>query len=86
MIIFTLLSFIPAKCWIAPEMATAMYSSGATILPVCPTCMSFGTYPASTAARDAPTEIMEKKILHNKYLLSKEQSSEKFSDFIFFLW
>lgn len=37
-------------------MATAMYNSGATILPVCPTCMSLGTYPASTAARDAPTE------------------------------
>jgi hypothetical protein len=29
--------------------------TGATILPVCPTCMSFGTYPASTAALDAPT-------------------------------
>ena len=30
----TLLSFIPAKCWIAPEMPTAMYRSGATTLPV----------------------------------------------------
>lgn len=29
--------------------------TGATILPVCPTCMSLGTKPASTAAREAPT-------------------------------
>lgn len=29
--------------------------TGATILPVCPTCISLGTYPASTAALDAPT-------------------------------
>ncbi len=29
--------------------------TGATIFPVCPTCMSFGTKPASTAAREAPT-------------------------------
>src|SRR2546425_1159779 len=49
----TRLSFIPARCWIAPEMPTAMYSSGATIFPVCPTCQSFGTKPASTAARMA---------------------------------
>ena len=33
-----MLSFIPARCWIAPEMPTAMYRSGATILPVCPIC------------------------------------------------
>ena len=32
-----------------------MYISGAMILPVWPTCISFGAYPASTAARDAPT-------------------------------
>src|SRR5258705_232361 len=50
----TRLSFMPARCWIAPEMPTAMYKSGATILPVCPTCQSFGTNPASTAAREAP--------------------------------
>ena len=50
----TRLSFMPARCWIAPEMPTAMYRSGATILPVCPTCQSFGTKPASTAAREAP--------------------------------
>src|SRR5580700_4355297 len=36
-------------------MPIAIYSSGATTLPVCPTCQSFGAYPASTAARDAPT-------------------------------
>lgn len=69
-------SFIPAKCWMAPEIPTATYSScneneihlsmpfnkiqtksltGATIFPVCPICKSLGTYPASTAARDAPT-------------------------------
>ncbi|MCY1298819.1 hypothetical protein D9M68_774760 [compost metagenome] len=51
----TLESFMPARCWMAPEMPTAMYSCGATILPVWPTCMSFGTKPASTAAREAPT-------------------------------
>ena len=33
----TLEVFIPARCWIAPEMPMAMYSCGATILPVCPT-------------------------------------------------
>src|SRR5690606_26653047 len=27
-------SFMPARCWIAPEMPTAIYSCGATILPV----------------------------------------------------
>mmetsp|Transcript_5274 Transcript_5274/g.15414 ORF Transcript_5274/g.15414 Transcript_5274/m.15414 type:complete len:249 (+) Transcript_5274:175-921(+) len=48
-------SFIPDKCWIAPEMPHAMYRSGATTFPVCPTCQSFGQNPASTAARDAPT-------------------------------
>lgn len=30
--------------------------TGATIFPVCPTCMSLGTKPASTAAREAPTK------------------------------
>ena len=35
----TLESFMPARCWIAPEMPMAMYSWGATTLPVCPTCM-----------------------------------------------
>ena len=45
---------MPAKCWMAPEMPTAMYRSGATTLPVWPTCRSLGTKPASTAARLAP--------------------------------
>mmetsp|Transcript_49231 Transcript_49231/g.74897 ORF Transcript_49231/g.74897 Transcript_49231/m.74897 type:complete len:218 (-) Transcript_49231:230-883(-) len=39
----------------APEIPAAMYRSGATTLPVCPTCQSLGQNPASTAARDAPT-------------------------------
>ena len=30
--------------------------TGATIFPVCPTCKSWGTKPASTAAREAPTK------------------------------
>ena len=30
--------------------------TGATIFPVCPTCKSLGTKPASTAAREAPTK------------------------------
>ena len=47
--------FMPARCWMAPEMATAMYSCGATTLPVWPTCRSFGTMPASQAARLAPS-------------------------------
>ena len=32
----------------------AMYSSGATILPVWPPCNSFGVMPASTSARELP--------------------------------
>ena len=36
--------------------------TGATIFPVCPTCKSLGTKPASTAAREAPTK--EKNICH----------------------
>ena len=33
---------IPTQCWMAPEMPQAMYSCGATILPVCPTCRWLG--------------------------------------------
>ena len=47
-------SFMPAKCWIAPEMPTAMYRFGAMTLPVWPTCSEFSAYPLSTAARLAP--------------------------------
>ena len=38
----------------APDIPTAMYKSGATIFPVCPTCISLGTKPESTAALEAP--------------------------------
>jgi hypothetical protein len=48
-------SFIPARCCMAPDIPNAMYNSGATTLPVCPTCNELSAYPASTAARDAPT-------------------------------
>lgn len=53
-------SFMPAKCWTAPDIPTAMYKSGATTFPVCPTCISLGQNPASTAARDAPTAASPK--------------------------
>ena len=33
-------SFMPARCCMAPEMPTAIYKSGATTLPVWPTCTS----------------------------------------------
>lgn len=39
----------------APDIPKAIYNSGATTLPVCPTCNELSAYPASTAARDAPT-------------------------------
>src|SRR5579863_944248 len=46
---------MPARCWMAPEMPTAMYSWGETVLPVCPTWNACGYQPASVTARDAPT-------------------------------
>src|ERR1022692_540706 len=46
---------IPARCWMAPEMPTARYSCGETILPVWPTWNWCGYQPASVAALDAPT-------------------------------
>jgi len=49
--------------------------TGATIFPVCPTCMSLGTNPASTAALDAPT-VGEKRGAHIKvrgYVLHEQQ-------------
>ena len=46
---------MPAKCCIAPDIPTATYKSGATTLPVCPTCQSLGAKPESTAALLAPT-------------------------------
>ena len=53
-----LLSFIPARCWIAPEIPTAIYKSGTTTFPVWPTWWSLLIYPASTAAREAPTAAL----------------------------
>ena len=50
----TLLSFIPARCWMAPEMPAHRYSCGATFFPVCPTCRLLSANPLSTAALDAP--------------------------------
>ena len=38
---------MPARCWIAPEIPTATYSCGETVLPVCPTWNSCGYQPAS---------------------------------------
>src|SRR5215469_16634024 len=46
---------IPARCWIAPEIPTAAYSCGDTVLPVWPTWNACGYQPASVTARDAPT-------------------------------
>src|SRR3989304_2186291 len=45
---------MPAMCWLAPEMATAMYRSGVTTLPVRPTCVATGYQPRSHTARGAP--------------------------------
>ena len=64
---------MPAICWIAPEIPTAMYRSGATILPVWPTCQSLGTKPASTAALLAPIAAPS--------LSAMPSSSLKFSPF-----
>src|SRR5436309_2688685 len=55
-------------------MPTAMYSSGATIFPVCPTCQSFGTKPASTAAREAP--IAERRNARREVLSEGIRRSE----------
>src|SRR2546425_390030 len=47
---------MPARCWIAPEMPTAMYSDGLTVFPVCPTWSACARHPASTTARDSHLE------------------------------
>src|SRR5689334_16873802 len=49
----TLESDIPARCWLAPRIATARYKPGATFLPVWPTCHDGGHQPESHAAREA---------------------------------
>ena len=46
--------FMPTMCCVAPEMPQAMYTFGLTTLPVWPTCIEYGTQPASTIAREAP--------------------------------
>ncbi|KAJ0137783.1 Disintegrin and metalloproteinase domain-containing protein B [Fusarium oxysporum f. sp. albedinis] len=46
---------ILARCWIAPDIPAATYSSGATTFPVWPTCKLLSANPLSTAAGDAPT-------------------------------
>src|ERR1043166_9103333 len=51
---------MPARCWIAPEMPTATYSCGETVLPVCPTWFWCGYQPASVAAREAPTAASDR--------------------------
>mmetsp|Transcript_15451 Transcript_15451/g.1387 ORF Transcript_15451/g.1387 Transcript_15451/m.1387 type:complete len:127 (+) Transcript_15451:103-483(+) len=61
----TLESFIPATCYIAPEIPTAKYNYGATTLPVYPTYKSFDTYPASTAALEAPIAVLPKVSANN---------------------
>src|SRR5580698_5867216 len=42
---------MPARCWMAPEMPTAMYSCGDTVFPVWPTWNWCGYQPASVAER-----------------------------------
>ena len=65
----TLESFIPAKCWIAPEIPTAIYNSGATTFPVYPTYWSFAAYPASTAALEAPIAVFPKALAKSSRIL-----------------
>src|SRR3712207_8882921 len=48
-------SSIPAKCCIAPDIPQAIYRSGLTVLPVCPTCLSLPIQPASTLALEDVT-------------------------------
>src|SRR6266516_2427295 len=46
---------MPAMCWLAPEIPTAMYRSGVTTFPVSPTWFATGYHPRSHTARLAPT-------------------------------
>ena len=46
---------MPTLCWTAPEMPSATYSFGETVLPVWPIWAAYGYQPASTTARVAPT-------------------------------
>src|ERR1035441_3059302 len=45
--------FMPTRCWIAPEMPTAMYTLGETVWPELPTWRSMGSQPLSQMGRDA---------------------------------
>ena len=45
----------PLTCWLAPEMATATYRSGLTILPVMPICWLSEAHFASHGGRVAPS-------------------------------
>src|SRR3954447_18065090 len=62
---------MPTLCWMAPEMPTARYSFGATVLPVWPICAAYGYQPASTTARVAATAPPSE--------LARSSASEKFS-------
>lgn len=53
----------------APEIPTAIYNSGATTFPVYPTCISFETYPASTAALEAPMAAFPKASANSSNIL-----------------
>src|ERR1700736_4751670 len=55
MAMIVLAPFIPTVCCMAPEMPSAMYTVGLTVLPVWPIWNEYGFQPASTTARLAPT-------------------------------
>src|SRR3974377_1817760 len=44
----------PARCWVAPLIPAAMYSSGAILVPVWPTCPVWGRQPGIVPAREQP--------------------------------
>src|SRR5690606_11416274 len=51
----TVESMHPTQCWVAPLMPHAMYSSGATFVPVRPTWSRCGRQPLLVATREHPT-------------------------------
>lgn len=53
----------------APEIPTAKYNSGATTFPVYPTYKSLETYPASTAALEAPIAVFPKASANSSNIL-----------------
>jgi hypothetical protein len=66
---------MPARCWIAPEMPAAMYSCGATILPVWPTCQSLGRspHPPRRGCAQAGAELVGQRRHHFVELLGAAQ-------------